>query len=278
MEVTVLVENTTHEGLLGAEHGLSLLLEKEDKKILLDTGQKGVFADNARALGIDLAAVDAAVMTHGHYDHIGGLYRFLELNARAPVYLKKKAFEPMYARRLFFKEPLPRDERVPKEFGARLKYVETLTDIGAGIHVIPQVGQYYPRPTGNRLLFINEGGSVIPDPFDHELFVVSADSDGIVIFTGCAHSGIRNILATAKDHFPGQKIKAVIGGFHLVGGKPPGSGEKRDTIERIAKTMKYDVAGKVYAGHCTGPAGLSLMKPIMGDQLVPLFTGMKITC
>jgi 7,8-dihydropterin-6-yl-methyl-4-(beta-D-ribofuranosyl)aminobenzene 5'-phosphate synthase len=278
MDVTVLVENTKRGGPLAAEHGLSLLLEKEGKKILLDTGQTGAFADNARALGIDLAAVDAAVMTHGHYDHVGGLYRFLQLNHDAPVYLKKKAFEPMYARRLFFKKRLPLDERVPGEFGPRLRYVDEPADVGAGIYVIPQVNQYYTRPAGNRLLYIKEGGSIVPDTFEHELFVVSRESDGLVVFTGCAHSGIRNILATAKDHFPGQTIKAVIGGFHLIGGMLPGSGENKDTIERIAKTMKYDVAGKVYTGHCTGPAGLSLMGPVMGEQLVPLFTGMKITC
>ena len=101
MKITALVENTVSEEQaerlgLGREHGLSLYIEACGHRILFDMGQSGLFARNAAALGVDLAAVDLAVLSHGHYDHGGGLARFLELNGAAPVYLNEHAFEPHY--------------------------------------------------------------------------------------------------------------------------------------------------------------------------------------
>ena len=92
MKVTVLMENTAPEGCgLTAEHGLSLYIEHRGHRLLLDAGSSGRFADNARQLGVDLSAVEAAVLSHGHYDHGDGLRRFFSLNGRAPVYIRPGA-------------------------------------------------------------------------------------------------------------------------------------------------------------------------------------------
>ena len=96
MKITVLAENTTADGRLGKEHGLSLYIEGCGRRILFDMGQSDLFARNAQALGVDLAAVDVAVLSHGHYDHGGGLARFLALNGHAPVWVSRRAFEPHY--------------------------------------------------------------------------------------------------------------------------------------------------------------------------------------
>lgn len=96
MKITSLVENTTADPRLGKEHGLSLYIEAAGKTLLFDMGQSGLFAQNARTLGLDLAKVDLAVLSHGHYDHGGGLTHFLELNKTAPVYLSRYAFQPHY--------------------------------------------------------------------------------------------------------------------------------------------------------------------------------------
>ena len=94
MRITVLLENTPSSDSVTAEHGLRLFIETENAKILFDMGQTDAFANNARVLGIDLSSADLAVLSHGHYDHGGGLTKFLELNRTAPVYLSPHAFEP----------------------------------------------------------------------------------------------------------------------------------------------------------------------------------------
>ena len=96
MRVVTLIENTSPRDELVCEHGLSLYIETGEYRILFDAGQSGAFADNAEKLGIDLRKVDFAVLSHGHYDHGGGLLRFLEINSTAPVYLRKEAFEPHF--------------------------------------------------------------------------------------------------------------------------------------------------------------------------------------
>lgn len=96
MKITALTENTSCKPEIGCEHGLSLLIETEKYRILFDMGQTDLFAQNAEALGIDLTTVDLAVLSHGHYDHGGGLEKFLSLNQTAKVYLNEHAFEPHY--------------------------------------------------------------------------------------------------------------------------------------------------------------------------------------
>ena len=96
MKITALVENTSCSPVIGYEHGLSLYIETEKHKMLFDMGQSGIFAENAEKLGIDLSKADIAVLSHGHYDHGGGLTRFMEINDTAPIYLSRYAFEPHY--------------------------------------------------------------------------------------------------------------------------------------------------------------------------------------
>lgn len=96
VKIVVLMENTSCREDIICEHGLSIYIESGDAKILFDAGQTGAFAENAAALGVDLAAVDFAVLSHGHYDHGGGLAKFLEINKRAPVYLHRAAVDPHF--------------------------------------------------------------------------------------------------------------------------------------------------------------------------------------
>ena len=97
MKIVTLMENTACREDLCCEHGLSLYMETENRRILFDAGQSAAFADNARKLGVDLETVDFAVLSHGHYDHGGGLGKFLEINRTAPVYVSSHAFEPHYS-------------------------------------------------------------------------------------------------------------------------------------------------------------------------------------
>ena len=96
MKITTLMENTACSPEFACEHGLSLYIETGKRKLLFDAGQSGAFAENAGKLGIDLRQVDAFVLSHGHYDHGGGLPRFLEVNRQAMIYVNQFAFEPHY--------------------------------------------------------------------------------------------------------------------------------------------------------------------------------------
>ena len=96
MRITALAENTSVSDNFGAEHGLSLYIETDKHNILFDMGQTALFSENAEKLGIDLSMVDIAVLSHGHYDHGGGLKKFLSINDKAPVYINRYAFEPHY--------------------------------------------------------------------------------------------------------------------------------------------------------------------------------------
>ena len=99
MIVKVLSENTASSEKFGCEHGLSLYIETDTNKILFDTGASGLFAENAKKLGVDLTKVNLSVLSHGHYDHGGGLKTFLSINSIAKIYVQKRAFEKHYANR-----------------------------------------------------------------------------------------------------------------------------------------------------------------------------------
>ena len=144
VRVTVLMENTAPEGLL-CEHGLSLMIEHGGRSILLDAGSSAALLDNAARLGVDLSRVDAAVLSHGHYDHSGGFCAFFQRNPSAPLYLREEAAQPSYVLRGDARKYLG----VPQELlshGARLHYVTARTELFPGVWLLPHNADYSPIP------------------------------------------------------------------------------------------------------------------------------------
>jgi 7,8-dihydropterin-6-yl-methyl-4-(beta-D-ribofuranosyl)aminobenzene 5'-phosphate synthase len=280
MRVTALIENETSDGCdhLQSEHGLSLHIETAGTTVLFDTGSSGAFADNAAALGIDLAGVDLAVLSHQHYDHGGGLRRFFDVNAKARVYLRDCAVDNRFFKALaVFKHPIGLDHSVVDDFPERYIRVSEPTEVAPGVWLLTEIGNDHPRPKGNRRLFVEHDGALTPDPFDHELVMAVLEDDGMVIFTGCSHSGILNMVESATARFPETPVKAVFGGFHLVGipklnTMPAG----RPEVEEIAGKMMGAVDGTVFTGHCTGRKALDILAGVMGDTLRPLATGASV--
>lgn len=128
MKLWVLMENTSCREGIASEHGLSLYIEAGTRKILFDAGQTGAFAGNARKLEVDLAAVDTAVLSHGHYDHGGGMSRFLEINSRAKVHVNRHAFRPCFNAK---GEPIGLDMALAKS--DRVILTEDFCDLGDGL-------------------------------------------------------------------------------------------------------------------------------------------------
>lgn len=271
MHLTTLIENTPGSGSdLSPQHGLSLLIEARDRTVLFDMGQDGTFIRNAENLGLDLTRVDAGVLSHGHYDHGGGLAAFLEYNTQAPVYLRAGAGDTFYVR------DIPRYRYIGLEGGMltanahRFVWISTDTGISPGLMLITDILTVAPPPPGNGPLFIRKDARYIPDPFLHELFLVVEDDDGISVITGCGHSGILNMVSTAKHRYPGKPVKAVVGGFHLI---------DRDTpphmVRHIASALKSAGCRRIITGHCTGTRAKEILHEELGDSFSALSTGYR---
>lgn len=280
MRVTALIENETSDGCtnLQSEHGLSLLVETGGLRVLFDTGSSGAFVDNAAALGVDLGKVDLAVLSHQHYDHGGGLGRFFQVNPSATVYLRDCAIDDRYSKALaVVKRPIGLDRTIVARFPDRFRRVAGSTEVAPGVWLITEIATTHARPKGNRRLFVDDHGILEPDPFDHELVMVVQEDEGIVIFSGCSHSGILNMVDTALTHFPKTPIKAVFGGFHLVGLPQLNSmAASRDEVKAIGREMMDRVDGTVFTGHCTGKKAFGVLARVMGDTLRPFSTGAAV--
>ena len=280
MRVTTLIENSTLAGRedLVAEFGLSLHIQCGDLHVLFDTGASGAFADNAERLGIDLEKVNVAVLSHHHFDHGGGLQRFLAINNRARVHLRASGWAPRYFRALVVvKRPIGLDASLFDRFAHRFELVTESMEVAPGVFLLTDIGSNYPRPEGNRHLFVDRGGSLELDPFEHELVLVVREEDGIVVFTGCSHHGILNMIEAARSRFPEVPVKAVFGGFHLIGVPFLDSmAAPREEVEGIGRTMLELTAGPIFTGHCTGRKAYGVLAGVMGSALRPFATGSSV--
>lgn len=277
MQVIALLENTRLEGRkdLVAEHGLSLHIQHGGKQILLDTGLSEAFGHNAERLGVDIQKVNLAVISHHHVDHGGGLSHLLEVNPQVRVYLRRRGGEDHYFRILgIINKNVGLDQRLFERYSNRFEFVDELTEISPGVFILTEIGKPYPQPRGNRHLFVKEGGTWSLDSFEHELILVIRERDGVVVFTGCSHRGILNMVDAVTRQFQGLPIKAVFGGFHLISLPMLNTmaGSKRE-VEDVGKQMlKYPI-DKIYTGHCTGRKAYRVLKGVLGEKLEYLPTG-----
>lgn len=280
MKIAALIENTCPEGEtdLMAEFGLSLYLERDGQRILFDTGASDAFSRNSEKLGIDLQAVDALVISHHHFDHGGGLGRFLEVNHKAKVYLRKSDEEDLY-----FKAPLlgrryvGLDQELLQKQAGRLELVDGAEEILPGVFLLTGIETQHPQPKGNRRLFFKKDNRFEPDQFGHELMMVTREDDGLVVFSGCSHHGIQNMLSTVTRQFHDMPIKAVIGGFHLIGLPMFNTmaGSRKEIRSLGSELLKYPVE-QFYTGHCTGQKAYRVLKEVMANKLQQFQTGSEI--
>lgn len=280
MRITTLVDNlpSPDDPRLVAEWGLSQCIELDGRRVLLDMGASDAFARNAERLGIDVASVDAAVLSHHHSDHGGGLRRFFELNDRAPVYLGE-APDGEPTGRLFriVRKSIGLDRRLLADHAARFHVVQAPTEIVPGVFVLPHISGHHPRPAGNKVLFVRKGRQFTPDDFRHEVVVALRERDTLAVLTGCSHSGVLNMVETVQRFFPGTPIKAVIGGFHLVA-VPPFNRmpDKAEAVARIGRAVLEMGVETAWTGHCTGTQAFKVLQESMGERARQLHTGARI--
>lgn len=264
MKIITLIENLVYQQDLVAEHGLSIYMEAENQKILFDTGQSGGFLQNALSLGIAIEEVDCLVLSHGHFDHTGGLYPFLEKNKKAKVYASKEIFTPKYNKDLQFIGTQKNDLLLD----GRLVYVEEITEIAKNVFIMPYIHISHPANTFHKGFSIKVNENYLPDPFDDELFVAIRHNEQINIITACSHNGIINICTTATDHF-NLPVNLILGGFHM----KSCSAEQMKQVNDYFKELKPKSIGVC---HCTGVEKYAEMRQVSETHLFYNFTGYRI--
>jgi 7,8-dihydropterin-6-yl-methyl-4-(beta-D-ribofuranosyl)aminobenzene 5'-phosphate synthase len=218
MRITVLAGNSvckTNSLNVETENGLSLFIEFDGRKILFDTGQSDLFIHNAEKMGIDLSQVDYLVIFPGHFDHGSGLKHFLTINKKAKIFLHINAAHKFYTKIFGF---VPYYEGLDQKIIAqisRINFIEEDTQIDEKIILLEGFTEVFPQPEANKELFEKTKNRLIADKFNHELVMLLIENDEIVLFTGCSHSGIINIIEEVKLFSKNMRIKAAFGGHHI---------------------------------------------------------------
>lgn len=261
--LTILCENSvgTPFGVVG-EHGFACLVETGSGAYLFDTGQGMGIVPNALALRKDLSEVDAVLISHGHYDHTGGLPAVLKL--RGPVDVR--AHPGIFARRVWTNGEERRDVGIPyrrsylESLGARFRLETGWAEAGPGVFLTGEVPRETPFEGGDpHMALVSPDGSTRPDPLLDDLSMVVAADSGLVLVLGCAHAGMVNILRHVRRRFPDTPVHAVVGGTHL-----GFSGE--EPFEEALSEIDALGIPKVGVSHCTGLEKACELRRRLGDR------------
>lgn len=268
MRATILVDNLPARGL-EAEWGLAVYVEYEGHTVLLDTGASGLFAQNAKALGLDLEAVEFGVLSHAHWDHSDGMDTFFRQNLTAPFYLRQGCGETCYDKT---PEGLRYEGIRPgllAEFSPRIRYVTGDFSPLPGVTLVPHKTPGLEKRGLAANMYRWEGGMWIPDDYSHEQSLVFETEQGLVILNSCCHGGADNIVREVADTFPGRPIHAILGGFHLY--ETP-----EEEVRAFAHRLKGTGVAQVVTGHCTGQPAFDVLKEVLGDRVQQLSTGLVV--
>ncbi len=271
--ITVLVDDKADDGLV-TEHGLSLWIETENSRILFDTGHEKALAHNAKKLGVRLEDADAVILSHGHYDHSGGISHILSKNGKAHVYAHPGAVVPRYS--------IPSPDKVkavtmPQNAQDALARVpaDRLHVTTQSVLIAPGIGLTGPIP--RRTDFEDTGGPFFLDAEARTRDLIDDDQAlwirtprGLAIIVGCSHSGIINTIAAVQNASGESTIAAIIGGLHL----------RSSSAERLAKTnavLRTLNMKSVVPCHCTGDAAVESLRAGLGDLVKPGHAGLRIS-
>lgn len=277
MKITTLTDNRAQSKKLETEHGLSLYIETDcGQKILYDTGQSDLFMRNAKKLGVELKNVEKVVISHAHYDHVGGLLAFLKINKTAKVYMNATLFDYEY---FSLKSGVKKLNGFPTElleYRDRFVLIDKNTSVD-NLWMITDIKHTYKMPKGNSILYRQRHGVEELDKFEHELILVVDTARGLCVFTGCAHNGVLNIATTVISVIPSKKTHCLYGGFHLIDGKEYVEVETTEELTEIANELtKLLPKAHFYTGHCTGEKAIEVLSEKMEGKLESFYVGMEI--
>lgn len=267
MKIITLIENTCGRVDCAYEHGLSIYIETGKHRILLDTGATDAFIGNARKLGVPLEQVDIVVLSHGHYDHAGGLLAFCEINKTAQIYMQQKACGDFYHGERY----IGIDKNILENPQVHFLQGDHVIDEELSIFTNITGRKFYP--TSNLALSEVVNGECVQDSFCHEQCLVIHVDNRRILLSGCAHNGILNILDRYQEIYRDMP-SLVISGFHMMKKEEYTDEEIKVICDTAQELKKWKTT--FYSGHCTGQKALELMKTIMGEQLRELHSGVEL--
>lgn len=270
MRIINMIENTSGHQKCLFEHGLSFYIETHHHKLLVDTGASDAFLENAKILNIDLMKVDTVILSHGHYDHAGGIMAFSRVNPNAEIYMHKQAGDAYYHKSKTVEKYIGIDPAILSL--PQLRKIEGNYIIDEELSIFTGVTGRTLWPEGNQILKVKKNHQFIQDQFDHEQYLVLTEGKKYILVSGCAHNGILNILDRFYEIY-GTNPDIVISGFHMMKKRYTDTDKVliRQTAERLRHTKTI-----FYTGHCTGELPYQILKEQMGDQIIYIHSGDQI--
>ena len=265
VRMTVLIDNIAQEPLAG-EWGLSILIRADDRTILLDTGSSSLFAQNAEALGIDLAAVDVGVLSHAHYDHSDGMDAFFALNRKAPFLVREGSCENCYGIKEGKLNYIGIRNGILAEYASRIRYVGGVHEIADGIRLVPHRKADYSSIAKRNDLYTVAGGMRSPDTFAHEQSLVIETGKGLIVFNSCSHTGMANILADIQEMLGRSDVFAYVGGLHLYK-------MTDEELEVLSDEIKKTPIEHIFTGHCTGDHAFEYLRERLDGRIEQFSSG-----
>lgn len=253
VKITTLIENSPgeHKALI-AEHGLSFFIEREGHTILFDTGQSGAFLQNSKQLKLDLPDVDHVVLSHGHYDHSGGMRSLSQLTTNFKLTVGHGFFTEKYGNNNNsleylgnnFDEQFLREKEISYQFANR-----DITELAHDIYVIANFPRVHEDEVINQRFTLLQDGSFEPDPFNDEILLAIDTPHGLVLLLGCSHPGMKNMVLFATELLK-RPVYAILGGTHLVESNEKSMGLSLDFLNN--ESLKV-----IGVSHCTGQSAMN---------------------
>ena len=270
--IITLSENSAQLDFLG-EWGLSILVETESCRVLLDTGQKMAAVYNADLMGIDLSTIDKIVLSHAHGDHTGGLREVvrrakkgIEIVAHPDIWIPRYVrFGEAYR---FVGMPFLREDL--ESFGASFTLTGKPFKISDEIMTTGEIEMTNDYETIDDRLYAKKGGKIIPDPLADDLALIVRTAEGLAVITGCAHRGIMNIVRHVQKLTGGEPIHTIIGGTHL-------HLSSQERIEKTASELKGLGLQRLGVSHCTGFNACATLAREFGEVFFLNNAGTQIT-
>lgn len=273
LKISILVENTTMHMDMFGEYGLALMVEKDDKRFLFDTGSHGSIIHNSKVMGMSLDGLDGIILSHGHSDHTGGMLEILNNHTVPVVYAHSKVFarRPLGAgtgkvRQIGCAFSLIDLEKA----GVNMMHIDDFAEIAPNMYLSGEITRKSDYENVGGAFQVEENGELKPDLLEDDIALIIRQEEGLVIISGCAHSGIINIIDYAIEKTGEKRILAYIGGTHLIAA----------SSERVDKTIEalqtYDIE-KLVVSHCTGFYASARLFNSLGDKVVKGEVGLSMT-